>query len=109
MALSLRPNTGNEGPMRAIDDLKTEHELIGRVLTILEAEVESIDRGKAPRPDMLSDALTFIPGFAARCHQGKEERPLFPALSEKSDAPRFGPERGASPPCRGDSGRRSRG
>jgi len=42
--------------MRAIDDLKTEHELIGRVLTILEAEVESIDRGKAPRPDMLSDA-----------------------------------------------------
>ena len=77
--------------MRAIDDLKTEHELIGRVLTILEAEVESIDRGKAPRPDMLSDALTFIRGFADRCHHGKEERHLSPALSEKSDALRFGP------------------
>ena len=77
--------------MRAIDDLKTEHELIGRVLTILEAEVKNIEGGAAPRPEMLSDALAFIRGFADRCHHGKEERHLFPALAEKSDALRLGP------------------
>jgi hemerythrin-like domain-containing protein len=77
--------------MYAIDALKAEHELIRRVLTVLEAEADRIAAGAEPRLDVLANAVTFFEGFIDACHHEKEERYLFPALSSKSDAVQYGP------------------
>lgn len=79
--------------MRALEDLKAEHGLIKRVLHVVEAEVEAIDAGGAPRVELLRDVLSFGRGFAEACHHAKEEEVLFPALAASSDAIRKGPIR----------------
>ncbi|MHC4932765.1 MAG: hemerythrin domain-containing protein [Planctomycetota bacterium] len=68
-----------------IQELMDEHRVIEQVLTALEAaaELEEISFGFYER------AADFIATFADRCHHGKEEDRLFPAL-EKKGIPRDG-------------------
>jgi hemerythrin-like domain-containing protein len=66
--------------MRATAVLKSEHRVIERVLTCLEAIAE---RAQGTEPlDVASArrALDFFQHFADRCHHGKEERCLFPLM-----------------------------
>ena len=65
---------------KAIDDLKHEHEAILSALKILDTISEGIGNGSTPDKSDLSSFLGFLKEFADKCHHGKEEGLLFPAL-----------------------------
>lgn len=75
--------------MQAIDDLKAEHQGVLRVLLIMEAMVRLLEMGRAPERAHLEEMLEFLRVFVDRCHHGKEEDHLFPAL-ERAGVPRQG-------------------
>lgn len=75
--------------MRATDDLKTEHGAVKRMLRVLEAASDRLSAGERVSPELFEDAIDFIRNFADRCHHGKEEELLFPAL-EKAGISRSG-------------------
>lgn len=62
---------------RAIDDLRHEHEAVLYALDILERMTQRI--GTVEAGD-LSAFVGFLKEFADKCHHGKEEGFLFPAL-----------------------------
>jgi hemerythrin-like domain-containing protein len=62
---------------KAIDDLKHEHEAILTALQILDSMI--VAGKQVPREDIL-DFIGFLKEFADKCHHGKEEGVLFPAL-----------------------------
>ncbi|SDT17006.1 hemerythrin domain-containing protein [Pseudomonas oryzae] len=64
---------------QAIADLRHEHEAILFALQILERMAEHAGRGTITAED-LSGFLDFLREFVDRCHHGKEEGLLFPAL-----------------------------
>ncbi|NTU68409.1 MAG: hemerythrin [Chlorobiaceae bacterium] len=66
---------------RAIDDLMQEHGTILEGLRILEGIASLMERGGAVDEGDISDLLGFLKVFADRCHHGKEEVYLFPALA----------------------------
>jgi hemerythrin-like domain-containing protein len=66
--------------MKSTDELKSEHRGIEAMLDILDGAAAKIDAGKAPVFGDLEDMLEFLAVFADRCHHGKEEDFLFPAL-----------------------------
>lgn len=72
---------GRPSPL-ASRDLRAEHVLVLRVLKILEALRPRIARGEVPPPGDWDDIVTFLRVFVDRCHHGKEERALFPALMQ---------------------------
>jgi Uncharacterized conserved protein len=75
--------------MLATEDLRTEHEGILHMLAILRAIASDLKSG-APLPrKRLEDILEFLRVFADKCHHGKEEDILFPAL-ERTGLPREG-------------------
>lgn len=57
-----------------------EHELILRMLDILETGAEKLARGEFIPPEVFTGAVIFIREFADRFHHGKEEDVFFPAL-----------------------------
>lgn len=65
---------------RAIDDLKHEHEAILFALGILSRMTQRMGGGAAVPLDDLSAFIGFLKEFADKCHHGKEEGLLFPAL-----------------------------
>jgi hemerythrin-like domain-containing protein len=65
---------------QAIDDLLHEHEAILAALEILEAMVARMESGVAAEPQHLAGFVGFLQEFADKCHHGKEEGLLFPAL-----------------------------
>ncbi len=76
--------------MRPTEILSDEHRVIEQVLACLEriaeeAETRTLDVAAA------RDVVTFVQNFADRCHHGKEEQRLFPAME------RFGLPRDAGP------------
>jgi hemerythrin-like domain-containing protein len=75
--------------MTATDDLRAEHEGILRMLAILNAVSERIHAGKSVPVAQLEGILDFLKVFADKCHHGKEEDILFPAL-EAAGMPREG-------------------
>ncbi len=75
--------------MSAIDELKAEHQGVLRVLLILEAMARLLEMGRVPEKAHLEEALDFLRVFVDRCHHGKEEEHLFPAL-EQAGVPRQG-------------------
>jgi hemerythrin-like domain-containing protein len=77
--------------MQAIDELHHEHEAIGRVLTLLERQLECHQRNGGLNANVLRGSLEFLRGFADRCHHGKEEAALFPALATKNPVLESGP------------------
>jgi hemerythrin-like domain-containing protein len=75
--------------MQAIEELKAEHQGVLRVLLIMEALVRLLEMGRVPERRHLEEVLEFLGVFVDRCHHGKEEDHLFPAL-ERSGVPRQG-------------------
>jgi hemerythrin-like domain-containing protein len=75
--------------MFATDELRTEHRAIERMLAILEAAAQRIERGEGVRPDLFHQGVDFVRNFADRCHHAKEEENLFPRM-EARGVPRDG-------------------
>lgn len=69
--------------MRPTEVLSGEHRVIEQVLSCLEAMVrQAKSAGRLDGPSA-ADAVLFFRNFADRCHHGKEETRLFPALEAK--------------------------
>jgi hemerythrin-like domain-containing protein len=77
--------------MQATADLRSEHEVIQQVLDCVEVLAEQA--AQTGRIDLASarEALDFLGTFADRCHHGKEEQRLFPALHLKGLPKHVGP------------------
>ena len=75
----------------AIEDLIHEHKAIQHALNILEKMSERIENnGDADKSDIKS-FLEFLKEFADKCHHGKEEIFLFPALEKAGIKKEGGP------------------
>jgi hemerythrin-like domain-containing protein len=81
-----RARSLEEGNVTPTEILKHEHEIILKVLTAAETAAESIERSGELDAEKLSQMLEFFRGFADRCHHGKEEKHLFPALLQRGGA-----------------------
>lgn len=77
--------------MRATEALSTEHRAIERILRILTTAAAGLDRGQDIPPATFERLLDFLRNFADRCHHGKEETLLFPALVRKGISKEGGP------------------
>ncbi|MBI5519371.1 MAG: hemerythrin domain-containing protein [Desulfovibrio sp.] len=77
--------------MTATEDLRAEHEGILRMLAILEAVAVRLGDGKDVPAEHLAGMLDFLKTFADKCHHGKEEDILFPALEAAGLARDSGP------------------
>jgi hemerythrin-like domain-containing protein len=75
--------------MKATEILQQEHEVIKRMLKVLGAMADEARTGGRLEPADLQAVLEFIRTFADRCHHGKEEGCLFPAM-EAAGVPREG-------------------
>ncbi|MGB9713105.1 MAG: hemerythrin domain-containing protein [Dissulfurimicrobium hydrothermale] len=80
--------------MDAINDLKKEHEGIRLMLQVLQAVSRKLGRGERINAQHLGGIMEFLSIFVDKCHHGKEEEFLFPAL-EASGIPREGGPIGA--------------
>ena len=63
--------------------LRHEHEAILGMIDAAEEVARRIKEGREVRPETLSGLVEFFRVFADRCHHGKEEACLFPALEQK--------------------------
>ncbi len=77
--------------MRITDILKDEHRVIEQVLDCLEQVLERARIGEGFDRESASDAVRFFQSFADRCHHGKEEDQLFPAMIRKGVPKEVGP------------------
>lgn len=77
--------------MKATQQLKDEHEGIKIMLSIMEAIYKSIEKGKELNIDHYEKILDFLKGFVDKCHHGKEEEILFPALVDHGMSKESGP------------------
>lgn len=75
--------------MEATEVLKTEHRAIKLMLDILESINQRLERGETVPSADLAAIVEFIRVFADRCHHGKEEDLLFPAM-ERAGIPSEG-------------------
>jgi hemerythrin-like domain-containing protein len=66
--------------MRTIDTLRAEHDGVLAVLEQLERAVAAAEAGTAMPADVFGDMEEFFRVFVDRCHHGKEETAVFPAL-----------------------------
>jgi hemerythrin-like domain-containing protein len=73
--------------MKPTQDLKKEHEAIKLLLKILRKISEKLESGEKVSVKHLDSILEFIRVFADKCHHGKEEGLLFPAM-ENAGIPR---------------------
>ncbi len=75
--------------MKATEILTHEHRIIEQVLNSLDALVQRARLDGVLDKSSALEAINFFHNFADRCHHGKEEELLFPAL-EKKGMPRSG-------------------
>jgi hemerythrin-like domain-containing protein len=75
--------------MRPTEQLKQEHQAIKLMLKILEEVCRRLESGTDANPEHLEKMVDFIRVFADRCHHGKEEVLLFPAM-EQAGVPKEG-------------------
>lgn len=68
--------------MRPTEILKEEHKAIKLMLSILEKLCAKLESGEKINAEHLLQIVDFIRVFADKCHHGKEEDKLFPALEE---------------------------
>ena len=67
--------------MKPIEDLKMEHEAVKITLRILDSICKAAEKtGEITNPDHVEQLIEFFATFVDRCHHGKEEELLFPAL-----------------------------
>ena len=65
---------------KVIDDLMNEHRAVLGALHVLKGIASRLEEGQPVGEADISDILGFLKLFADRCHHGKEEGMLFPAL-----------------------------
>jgi len=75
--------------MQATDTLKREHEMIERVLRLLEESARRLNAHGALPEGLPAWTVDFLRRFADGCHHDKEEQVLFPMLEERG-IPRVG-------------------
>jgi hemerythrin-like domain-containing protein len=75
--------------MKATEQLKAEHEGIKMMLSILDKICLKLESGEQIDIHHLEQILEFFRIFVDRCHHGKEEDLLFPAL-EQAGVPKEG-------------------
>ena len=75
--------------MQATQDLMAEHRGIERMLAVADAAAARLARGDVVSPQTFLDMVDFLRNFADKCHHGKEEAQLFPAM-ERAGIPRQG-------------------
>jgi hemerythrin-like domain-containing protein len=63
--------------------LKHEHRIIEKALRALEGVCLRLETGETIPPEVLTNLIDFIRGFADYYHHGKEETYLFPALQQQ--------------------------
>jgi hemerythrin-like domain-containing protein len=67
--------------MKLIQDLRMEHDAVRLTLRVLECITQKIEqKGTPDDPRHVDQLLEFFTVFVDRCHHGKEEELLFPAL-----------------------------
>lgn len=76
---------------QAIDQLKEDHETIKSALAILDRMASLIRRNTAPDKKDIFIVMRFLSEFVDKCHHGKEEIILFPAMIEAGLAAKGGP------------------
>lgn len=78
--------------MNPIEDLKNEHEAVRLTLKILDRiTADMADAGAPAHPEHLDQLFEFFGVFVDRCHHGKEEALLFPALEAVGVGNKGGP------------------
>jgi len=77
--------------MKATQVLRDEHEDILAMLAVVEAAAKRLQSGKEIPSDLITNAVGFFRNFADRCHHGKEEDELFPALEQRGVPKQGGP------------------
>jgi hemerythrin-like domain-containing protein len=77
--------------MKATQVLRDEHEGILAMLAVVDAAADRIRDGKSVPKDLFLNAVGFFQNFADKCHHGKEEGKLFPALVEHGMPQEGGP------------------
>jgi hemerythrin-like domain-containing protein len=70
--------------MKAFEDLSHEHELIRRMISVMEALSAELRAGTPGIGGDLKEAIRFVRGFADKCHHGKEEKLFFPLIASKN-------------------------
>ncbi len=75
--------------MKATEQLKAEHEGIKMMLSILDRICLKLESGEPVAVNHLEQILEFFKIFVDRCHHGKEEDLLFPAM-EHAGVPKEG-------------------
>jgi len=69
--------------MMPVGPLMKEHRLIERMIKIMEAKLEDIEKENKVDPLFVDTVIDFIKTYADRCHHGKEEDILFRDLAKK--------------------------
>ena len=77
--------------MKATDELKNEHDGIKLMLRVLQALAERYGRGEEVSVAHSDGIIEFLSVFVDKCHHGKEEEFLFPALEKAGVARDGGP------------------
>jgi hemerythrin-like domain-containing protein len=77
--------------MKATEELKNEHEGIQLMLRILDAVSNKMNCGEKIQTDHLDGMVEFFSVFVDKCHHGKEEDFLFPALEKAGVTRENGP------------------
>ena len=77
--------------MLATDELKQEHRVIERMLTVIDTAGEKQRMGQALPSDFFPKVVDFVRNFADRCHHGKEEENLFVAMEKHGIPGQDGP------------------
>ena len=66
--------------MKATDELRNEHRGIEVMLDVMDGAVRNLQRGERVDFGHLDGMMEFLTVFADKCHHGKEEDFLFPAM-----------------------------
>ncbi|MEM4338665.1 MAG: hemerythrin domain-containing protein [Candidatus Nitrosocaldus sp.] len=68
--------------MSATSELRRDHEVIMKVLNAMDLLRVMLRQGNKDLPlEVINDTIDFAKNFTDRCHHGKEEDVLFPALN----------------------------
>ncbi len=77
--------------MKAVERLKSEHDLIERALSLLEKAVIRIEAEQSVPEGFSQWAPRFFQQFADQCHHAKEEDVFFPVLKQRGIPEQGGP------------------
>jgi len=75
----------------ASEPLKDEHEVILRMLRVLEVASSKVEKGDHVPTEVFTNVVDFIRTFADQCHHGKEQDTLFPLMGKRGIPTHGGP------------------